>query len=101
MEALFDCRGVGPGQVVQFMASGERILADGKRQVTRQAVAKPAAVHPTTPGQNVTDNTPITPKNLCFCGSIIPGKRIDRRYCSPKCRKQASRNSRQLAGVGR
>jgi hypothetical protein len=47
-------------------------------------------IHPDTPQQNVTDN-------LCvICGSLVPGKRIDRHYCSARCRKRASRQGKQL-----
>jgi len=35
-----------------------------------------------------------------ICGNTVPGKRIDRKYCSPKCRQQASRGKQlHLAGL--
>lgn len=70
--------------------------------IESQKLLKPSGVLPTTPQQNVTDNLAITTDNICFCGNIIPGKRIDRKYCSPKCRKAASRGKQLvLAGVAR
>jgi hypothetical protein len=59
-------------------------------------VSTPKEVQLPTPRSDVTDNS----VNLCvICGRPAPGKRIDRRYCSAKCRKKASRGkSLLLAG---
>jgi hypothetical protein len=61
-----------------------------------QSVTSDKAIHPDTSQENVTDNL-----NLCVvCGSRVEGKRIDRHYCSARCRKRASRQGKQLVLTG-
>jgi hypothetical protein len=64
-------------------------------QPLQETVSTANGIYLSTLMQNVTDNSCL------ICGSPVPGKRLDRRYCSAKCRKRASRGKQlSLAGVG-
>jgi hypothetical protein len=52
----------------------------------------PAGIHPDTLSK-------ICDKKCLICGSIIPGKKADRQYCSARCRQTASRAGRQLSMI--
>lgn len=66
----------------------QTILETG--QVWQEPVAGQKVVHFPTPLADVTDNS----ARFCLiCSSMVPGKRLDRRYCSAKCRKKASRGT--------
>jgi len=56
----------------------------------QEPVASHKRIHSPTPLADVTDNS----ASYCpICGSLVPGKRSDRRYCSTKCRKRSSRRN--------
>jgi hypothetical protein len=86
---------IAPGGRVWFPI----VKADSEptQQITQeagQAWQEPSAgskvVHFPIPQSDVTDNS----ASYCpICGSPVPGKRSDRRYCSAKCRKKASREN--------
>ena len=63
-------------------------------QPLQEPVSIPKGIHLPIPLPNVTDNSCI------ICGKSVPGKRVDRKYCSARCRKVASRGKQlTLAGV--
>jgi hypothetical protein len=62
-------------------------------QASQETVLTSQVIHLPTPRQIVTDNYCIV------CGKSAPGKRLDRKYCSARCRKVASRG-KQLTLVG-
>jgi predicted nucleic acid-binding Zn ribbon protein len=69
-------------------------VATEASQDNSQGVAKiPDDVLPTT--TNVTDNS-----HPCFvCGTSVMGKRVDRQYCSARCRQRGCRKKQfELAG---
>lgn len=70
-------------------------VASETSQPLQESVSTSNGIYLSTLMQNVTDNSCL------ICGSPVPGKRLDRRYCSAKCRKRASRGKQlSLSGGG-
>lgn len=67
--------------------------ASNTAQTAPEPVTQFPTIHLPTPTKNVTDNYCL------ICGSPVPGKRLDRKFCSARCRKAASRG-KQLALMG-
>lgn len=64
-------------------------------QLSQEPVSTNSGIYLSTLMQNVTDNSCV------ICGNPVLGKRLDRQYCSAKCRKRASRGKQlSLAGHG-
>jgi hypothetical protein len=97
-----------PGDQV-FVTGGEKFGAapDGRTinlgpvgndtlsQTPVQPAALPAPAHQDTPV--ICDNQS---KSCVLCGGQVPGKRSDRRFCSVRCRKIASRGKQlEMAGL--
>ena len=98
--ALFDVRGIRAGEVAIFYQDGKRAVEPTTEkpaptsQTPEQAVIKRPAIHLSIPTPHVTDN-------LCkVCGSLVPGKRHDRAFCSARCRKQSSRDIKGQIALG-
>jgi hypothetical protein len=68
-----------------------------EQQDISQPIETPAKDTQDTPQIHVTDNSKV----LCFiCNNPVLGRRLDRRYCSARCRKVASRGKQlELSAV--
>ena len=83
----------GISQSGKTVCVGEVPGSDKVNQYKEQPIERP-------PGNTLDTPAKLSVTFCIICGSEVPGKRKDRMFCSPSCRKTASRKGKQLKMAG-